>query len=212
MKTTLALFDFDGTMCPGDSIVPYIRAARRQRLMSRKQFFRAMLCGIAFLTGRKTSNAMKTEALSFLGALSDAQRERFDSDFALNILLPRVSCDAMKCLQKHKESGCLTLLVSASTVNYMEYVRKYLGFDALLATPITKSGVVSGNCHGEEKVRRIKEYLASRGLDADLKASYAYGDSAGDAPMLRLVGHGFRVNPKGKLTRLTPELPALLWR
>lgn len=212
MKTALALFDFDGTMCPGDSIVRYVREARRQRLMTRRQLFRAIVCGAAFITGGKSSDAMKTEALSFLGALSDAERERFDRDFARRTLLPRVSPEAIKCLEKHRERGDLTLLVSASTENYMQYVREYLRFDGLLATPITREGVVSGNCHGEEKARRIARYLAVNGIDADLAASSAYGDSAGDLPMLRMAGHGFRVNAKANLTKRAPDLPALVWR
>lgn len=212
MLRTLALFDFDGTMRKGDSIVAYIREARRQGLMSRRQYWCASLCGLWFLLGRKTADAMKTEALSFLSALSDAQRARFDRDFTLKVLLPMVSAEAVKRLKAHQKKGDLTLLVTASTENYMEYVREYLGFDALLATPITRMGVVSGNCHGEEKVMRIREYLKKNAIDADFDNSCAYGDSAGDLPMLRMAGHGFRVNPKRRLTALAPELPALRWQ
>ncbi len=212
MKTTLALFDFDGTMCPGDSIIRYVRAARGHGLMSRRQLFHAALCGLKFLMNIQSSDAMKSEALSFLGALTDAGRAQFDRDFALKTLLPRVSPEAFKRLNAHREKGDRTLLVTASTENYMRYVAESLGFDALLATPVTARGVVSGNCHGDEKARRISAYLNENAPDADLAASFAYGDSAGDLPMLRMVGHGYRVNPKRKLTRLAPDLPALFWR
>ena len=43
------------------------------------------------------------------------------------------------------------------------------------------------NCHGQEKVRRIKEAYP---LD-QYREIYAYGDTGGDRPMLGLATHSF---------------------
>lgn len=211
MKTTLAIFDFDGTMCPGDSIIRYVRRARAKRLMSAREFAGALLSGLMFLMKMKSSDAMKTRALSFLLRMSDGERERFDRAFVESQLLPRVSEKAIARVKEHRERGDFLIMASASTENYMRYVAEALGFDALLATPITEKGVVTDNCHGEEKVRRIKAFIGQNAMDCDLAASSAYGDSAGDLPMLRMVEHGFRVNPKKELSRLAPDLPELIW-
>ncbi len=49
------------------------------------------------------------------------------------------------------------------------------------------------NCHGEQKVVRLKAWLAGRfGADAaDKLTLYAYGDTSGDKPMLRMAQHAW---------------------
>ena len=55
------------------------------------------------------------------------------------------------------------------------------------------------NCRGAEKARRVREWLRSSGLaDATL---WAYGDSDGDAELLELADHAYRVDR----VRLGPE-------
>jgi phosphoserine phosphatase len=48
-------------------------------------------------------------------------------------------------------------------------------------------------CYGEGKAEAIKAVAEAEGYD--LARSYAYTDSAGDLPMLEIVGHPVAVNP-----------------
>jgi phosphatidylglycerophosphatase C len=45
------------------------------------------------------------------------------------------------------------------------------------------------NCHGQQKVIRLQAWLAERYDQAELASLtlYAYGDTSGDKPMLRLA-------------------------
>ena len=64
------------------------------------------------------------------------------------------------------------------------------------------TGLIAGeNCRGVQQPLRLAEDLAARGDMVDYAASWAYGDSAGDAPMLALCAHKVGVNPKRKLVR-----------
>src|SRR5207245_9411401 len=45
----------------------------------------------------------------------------------------------------------------------------------------------------------------ARQLGADLSASYAYGDSLSDLPMLETVGHPVAVNPDPRLRRVAKD-------
>ena len=64
------------------------------------------------------------------------------------------------------------------------------------------TGLIAGeNCRGVQKPLRLAEDLAARGDMVDYAASWAYGDSAGDAPMLALCAHKVAVNPRRKLVR-----------
>ena len=104
------------------------------------------------------------------------------------------------------------MLVTASTENYMRFAAEALGFSALLATPLNPDGTVGENCKGEEKPRRIRDWLRQQGLEADFAASYAYGDSKSDLPMLLLCGHPVQVNPKKALRKAAPEMDSEIWR
>jgi phosphatidylglycerophosphatase C len=48
------------------------------------------------------------------------------------------------------------------------------------------------NCHGEQKVLRLKAWMQERfGAVGGAEIVYAYGDTSGDKPMLRLAAHAF---------------------
>ena len=111
--------------------------------------------------------------------------------------------DAMARLAWHREAGHCCVMVSASPDIYLAKVARQLGFDALLCTEMEVVGegearrltgrMRTPNCHGEQKVARLREWAAARfgaaGLDG--VALYAYGDTSGDKPMLRLARHAW---------------------
>lgn len=206
----LALFDFDGTLIPGDSIVSFIRFARRNRRMSAREYASVLLQTGRYLRGGLSDAEMKTRSLRFLTGLPKETRDRLGRDFAA-FLLSRVYPEARAEIARHRKEGRLTLLVSASTENYMRPLAEQMDFDALLCTPLEEDGSVLRNCKGEEKARRVTEWLADKGIEADWENSFAYGDSKSDAPMLRLAGHPVLVNPRSVLVRLLPDAPRVRW-
>lgn len=207
----LALFDFDGTMVRGDSIVAYVGFARKKRVLSFSSYLKTWGTALLYAVGKISAEESKTRALAFLQKLSPEERDELDRAFVEENLLLRVYPQAKSCLDKHRQEGKTTLLVTASTENYMRYVSEALGFDGLLASPIDEHGRVQGNCKGEEKVTRIHKWLASKSISPDFEASFAYGDSKSDLPMLRLCGHPVQVNPKKKLRRAAPDMDTVFW-
>ena len=208
----LALFDFDGTLLSGDSIVAYMRWARRNRLIGVGDFLSVCAGSIGFTLGLVSSEDSKTRALRFRQDFPLQAREDMDRRFVREELLPKVYQKARETLRRHAEAGRVCLLVTASTENYMRYVSEDMGFHALLATPVDENGVVRHNCRGEEKIKRIRQWMEESGIEADLSASYAYGDSKSDLPMLLLCGHPVQVNPKRALRRAAPGMPVEHWK
>ena len=103
------------------------------------------------------------------------------------------------------------VICSASCKCYMQYVAEALQADALLCTPSAVDGRVLGpNCRGEEKVSRVNQWLDQQNLPHGCIVA-AYGDTAGDAPILRASGHPVLVNAKKKLRRLLPEAEQVTW-
>lgn len=211
-RLELALFDFDGTLIPGDSIVAFMIFLRKKGVMSAADSFSAFAAAVSYALGRMSEAESKSRAMRGLNRLAEDEKEKLAREFVSSVLLPRVYPKAKECLKWHREAGRKLLLVTASTENYMSFVSEALGFDALLATPMNPDGTVGANCKGEEKARRISRWLREQGARADFSASWAYGDSMSDLPMLRLCGHGVLVNPKGALIRAAGGLPRETWR
>lgn len=210
-EKALACFDFDGTMIRGDSIVSYLRFARKCGWMTRREMAAALWHTGRYFLRLEDGDQVKTHALSFLQKLTEAQKKELDESFVRDHLLPRIYPSALRCWREHREAGRKMLLVSASTDNYMPLVARFLAADALLCTHLLPSGRVEGNCKGEEKVRRIRRWLREESIQADWPASYAYGDSLSDLPMLLLTGHPTQVNPKKKLKKKAPAMARVQW-
>ena len=207
----LALFDFDGTMLRGDSIVAYVGFARKKRILSLFGYVRTWLPAFLYLLKKITAEESKTRALSFRMEMNEQEREALDRSFVRENLLPRLYPQAKDRLEKHRKEGKKLVLVTASTENYMRFVADALGFDGLLASPMDEAGRVYDNCRGEEKTKRIHDWLKENRIQADFASSWAYGDSKSDLPMLRLAGHPVQVNPKKKLRKAAPDMEAISW-
>ena len=210
-KARLALYDFDGTMLPGDSIALYAWFAVKRGDMPLPLFFHACLGALGYGLGRVSAEESKNRALSFQIGWSEKRKQEFNEAFVQKVLLKKIYPKALAQLNRDREEGFLPLLVSASTENYMALAGKTLGFYDVIATRLV-DGRVSGNCRGEEKVRRIYEWLSQRQIEADFSLSRAYGDSRGDLPMLRLCGFPTQVNPKEKLRKAAGSMAVADWK
>ena len=209
---SLALFDFDGTLIPGDSVAYYLRFARNEGAVSMGEFLRALWAATLYGMKRMTDADSKSIGLAFRKRHDQKYLDELDRKFVQQVLLPKVYADGKKQIAAHRQEGKLLVLVSASTENYMRFVADALGFDTVLCTPIEADGTIRRNCKGEKKTQRIKDWLAENGLTADFPSSFAYGDSKSDLPMLRLVGHPVQVNPKKALRELAPEMNMIHWK
>lgn len=90
-------------------------------------------------------------------------------------------------IRKLKEAGAEVVVVSASPENWIIDWCKQMELKCIatrlqvLDKKIT--GKINGtNCHGEEKVRRIRELYDL----TSYHSIYCYGDTSGDLPMLSL--------------------------
>ena len=105
----------------------------------------------------------------------------------------------MARLAWHRQAGHCCVLVSASPDIYLRRVASQLGFDGLICTEMEVQGArLTGrmhtpNCHGEQKVLRLEAWLSARfgGESVQTMRLYAYGDTAGDKPLLRLARHAW---------------------
>lgn len=222
MQKTFALFDFDGTLCPGDSLIPFCLYAFRHGRCSLLRLLLGGLAGIGYGLRLVSAKQSKQAALGFLKGMTVAEADTLAQSFCREKLLPRLYPQGVQAVKDHHNAKERALLVSASPELYLKFLREKLPLDGIVATRLhvdengRYTGQIAGeNCRGVEKPLRLAEYLASRGEEIDYASSCAYGDSAGDAPMMELCARKAAINPKRKLMKRlchSDGVTVLRWR
>lgn len=198
MDVTVAVFDVDKTLTVRDCVVPFMfRVAGIPRMvigvLSR---FPAVARGV----WRRDRNALKEIFVNI--AFADRQVSEVEQDgilFADLIARSWMRDDVVQRMRWHQEQGHVVLFVSASLAPYLHPLGDLCEVDAVLCTELeindnVYTGHISGrNCRGDEKVARITQWCAESGVPID-HVIFAYGDSTGDEPMLRMAEHGVLVN------------------
>ncbi|HEV7886349.1 MAG TPA: HAD family hydrolase [Acidimicrobiales bacterium] len=197
----VAAFDFDGTLVPGDSLLPFlVRVCGRRRAATALGVLGPSI-GVALARGGARRDAAKAALVSrLLRGLPAAEVARAGEAFA-SVLLPRARPDMLARVGWHRDSGHELVLVSASLSVYLEPLGAMLGFDHVLATglEVGQDGLLTGrllgaNVRGPEKAVRVREWLG-----ADLCELWAYGDSAGDHDLFALAQWPYLVTRRGTL-------------
>lgn len=207
LQQSYALFDFDGTLIPGDSIVRFLFYCKKRGFCGVGSLLRGAVMGLGYGLRLVGAEKSKQQSLLFLRGRTREEVDKLSADFARDVLLPAMYPDGLARLRAHAEAGAKILLVSASPQFYLEPLCALLHIDGAVATRWhVDEGVYTGelageNCRGVQKPLRLAEYLAAHGEMVDYAASAAYGDTAGDAPMLNLCAAKYVVNPRKKLLR-----------
>lgn len=207
----VAVFDFDGTVIRGDSVTLLVLFAFRRRLISLGEFARACGRGILYMLRLLDETRSKAPSHAFLTRLTERERADFLREF-VDELVSRARPGALDAMRAHRAKGDVVMLCSASCSIYMEGVAARLPVDALVCTRSDPLGGMSGvNCKGEEKVRRVRQWLAVNGnLNAVLTAGY--GDSEGDRFLLSQCQKAVLVNARRGLIKRMPQAQRVTWR
>ncbi len=207
----VAAFDFDGTLTHGDTLLPFLASA-----LGWPRFAWALLRSSPWLVGhalRLVRNDIAKARLfkAALQGVPTAEVQRWAERWAREQLpgqMRGAQDPTMARLAWHRAAGHRCVMVSASPDIYLVRAAEILGFDGLICTQmeverkepeLTGQGLqvaeqLTGrmktpNCHGQQKVIRLQAWLAERYNQAELASLtlYAYGDTAGDKPMLRFA-------------------------
>jgi len=202
MKDSVALFDFDGTLTRGDSLVPFLKAVAGPAGLAG-----AMAASLPWLAGyalRLTRNDVAKERLlsSALRGRRHADLEAAGREFARKTVPDMLRSDMMAIVERNRAEGRRCVLVSASLDLYLAPWAAEAGFDHLLCSRLetderqcVTGRLLDGNCHGPRKVALIRKLFAD--WDKAPRDIVAYGDTKGDFPMLALADRAFLVGKDG---------------
>lgn len=188
MQYTLALFDFDGTITTGDSLIKFIRF-----FVGETKFILGMAVLSPILIAYKLKlipnyKAKQMMLSYFLKGIAEEQFRIISQDYSLKHIDKIIRPSALDMIKHHKRLGHKVVIVTASMECWVKPWCELNNLELVATKLEVKNGKVTGklatkNCHGIEKVNRIKEKYS---LD-DCEYIYAYGDSRGDKEMLALA-------------------------
>ncbi|HUP86673.1 MAG TPA: HAD-IB family hydrolase [Acidimicrobiales bacterium] len=198
-RRRVAAFDFDGTLVPGDSLVPFL-----WRVAGHRRFVRAALrhgARVLLATGPRIGSRDRAKAAFLRTALAglDADSVSTAGRTYAEELAARVDPAARHRVEWHRARGDEVVMVSASLHVYLAPFARLVGFDEVIATRLSvgpdgrlTGGLEGANVRAQEKVDRLRRWLSSESCEL-----WAYGDSSGDRELLAIADHGFYVPRRG---------------
>jgi HAD superfamily hydrolase (TIGR01490 family) len=202
---TVAVFDLDGTITRRDTYTGILLHGLYRNPRRIPRLAPLTLPVVRFALGRLDNAVMKERLLKAVFAgLPETRLRELTRSFVERLLARGMRNPAVAALQRHRDSGHRTVLLSASPDFYVQDIADRLGFDHCICTRTARGpdGVLTGelagaNCRGEEKITRLFQHF---GGDRGQYHFIGYGDRETDFPLLRALDQGIVVSP-GRRTR-----------
>jgi fatty acyl-CoA reductase len=204
-----AFFDVDGTLTRTNIVQYYVYFAWQGRTRWGRAWWSAgFLLKVPYylLLDRLSRSAFNT---AFYRNYRGWEKERLvalgRASFQA-ITRPRLYPAAGEAIAWHRQQGHRIVLLTGTLDFIVAPLAEHLGVTDVIAAQLEfQGGRATGRLAGPplggpEKARQAQLFAERNGLD--LGASFAYGDSRSDAPLLALVGHPVAVNPSRGLQRI----------
>jgi HAD superfamily hydrolase (TIGR01490 family) len=209
----IAVFDFDGTLIKEDSMVLLFRRYYKSSWGNIGTSLRLVLETIKFFMKINSQKQFKEKYLNLvISSIKNKSLEEITPDFS-GFLLKKISKDALREINRLKEKGYETILLSASPDFYLREIKEALGFSKLICTQTTfkdnKIIITGENCYGKSKIARLLEQYPKS--STDWQNSFCFTDNLSDSGLLSLFGNPFAVNNK-KLAARNPGFKHLVWK
>jgi HAD superfamily hydrolase (TIGR01490 family) len=208
MGRAAAFFDLDRTLLRRSSALALAGSFRRYGVIGRAQLLKAAFWQLLFVSRGASAETVRKAAEDGLGLLrgfTPEQMQELVAGALEPVLRPLVYAEPLALLERHRERGEPSYIVSAALQEIVDAIAADLGFDGALGTICeVEDGVYTGHpirsLHGQAKADALRTL---EGID--LAASTAYSDSHTDLPFLEAVGHPVAVNPDRQLRRIAAE-------
>ena len=217
-KVKAAIFDVDNTITTRDTFLLFFLFILKQNPF---RIFRAYRLPVSLLKTRffgANRILVKQDVFRLLQGMPEDKVEELCFAFIKQVVTKHISARAVKAMEHHQKEGYQIILLSASPENYLVPLCKFLGADYCIGTRIEiKNGkplVLGTHCYGEEKVKRLNQFIVEKKLSFDYKESFFYSDHHSDIPLFENVGHPIAVNATSKLKSqaIKKGWPSFQWK
>ena len=122
--TAFAFFDFDDTLCPGDSILPYLLFCIHRGVAPRRQLLKAAVGFIKWKLNPAHASASKETSLSFIRGRRVDEMDKLARDFFREKLLPRCYPDGLAEIQQLRV-GIVCQIVLSGKILHQRLIGEY---------------------------------------------------------------------------------------
>ncbi len=188
----IAFFDFDGTITTKDTLLEFIKYSKGSF-----RFYAGFALHTPVLVAYKLSiisnqRAKEIMLRHFFGGMDINKFNSVADEFSTTVVPSLIRPKAVSEIEKLKVLNAEVVIVSASPENWISGWCARQGIRCIATRMVVEENKITGrilgrNCHGEEKVNRIRSDF-DLSLYSDL---YCYGDTNGDLPMLALGTYRF---------------------
>ena len=214
MKQIAAFFDIDGTIYREGLITEVFKKMVNYELIDGSKWYTEVRP--AFLNWDKRVGDYDTYLLKmvdiYMEATKDIHKDQIEyvAKRVIEQKGDRVYTFSREQIKWHKKQGNKVIAVSGSPYELVKEMSEKYEMDDFRGTiyKYDEDGKYNGEVipmwDAVSKRKAILELVEK--YDIDLSQSYAYGDTAGDLTMLRMVGHPFAINPtKELLTKIKED-------
>ncbi|MGN6435215.1 MAG: HAD-IB family hydrolase [Agriterribacter sp.] len=188
MNKGIAFFDFDGTVTYKDTLLEIIKFQKGSL-----RYYSGMLRLSPWLVAMKlklvTNSFAKQRLLTlFFGGMSQEAFQQQCDAFVQQKLPSLLRARALDQIKAYQLKNIPVVIVSASPENWIAGWCAANNIQCIATKLEVKEKIITGridgnNCHGKEKVTRIKALYDLSTYDE----IFCYGDTKGDKPMLGLA-------------------------
>ncbi len=200
----LALFDLDNTLLADDSDFLWGCFLVDNGLVDKATYDAANQRFYAeYKQGTLDIFEFLTFSLKPLTQFSSEKLAELHQAFMQKHILPAMTEKGMAQIQKHRDQGDFTLIITATNSFVTGPIAKAFRVDDLIATEAEiidgrYTGKVAGTpCFQEGKITRLKQWLED--TSHDLEGSTFYSDSHNDLSLLEIVTTPIAVDPDDEL-------------
>ena len=198
-KSIIAIFDVDGVVIKGQSLLLLVKYLFKKREASFFYFIEVLIWFILYKFGlRKDIVSMRMKALKIIKGRRVSDVDLMLQDFYDKDLKNFLNEKVLKILNKHVNCGHIVVLASASIKPLIGIIAKNLGIKYYTSSEIESAGgCYTGNTgtvvYGKEKLNQVRKLLEQ--LSLDISDIYVYSDDLSDEPLLSFAKYPNVVNP-----------------
>lgn len=207
----LSVFDLDRTLTILPTYTPFLLFAARTRapwrLLLAPLLIPAALLYALKLIPRRTMKPLM-HRLMIGGTLARADAQALADRFADRLLENGLYADGRALIAAERAAGRRIILATAAPHFYAATIARRLGIDDVVATASSWRGDLllpelgGTNCYGADKLRMLRAFMDSAGIDRAAAHIRFYSDHASDLPMFEFADEAFAVNPSPKLRKI----------
>jgi putative phosphoserine phosphatase/1-acylglycerol-3-phosphate O-acyltransferase len=206
---TAAVFDYDGTVIAGYSILAFLKDRVRQHEFGAADVARTVVSFAQGVLGQIDSRELIARGMHEwsgrrLAALEALGERLFEAE-----LRDRIYPEIRALVAEHRRRGHVVAIATSAAPFQVEAVARELGITHVLCTGLeVRDGVLTGKSRGpilwgRAKADAVREFARHERID--LRRSYFYADGDEELALMAQVGHPCPTNPRPLLERKARE-------